>query len=84
MEPGDTLDRVRSAIAGQLNPATLTEQERVYYYELLDDELATPSADEIEAAAARGREPGAVGYDDSGRLVRSLAEGGTEVIEEEK
>jgi len=82
MEPGDTLDRVRSAIAGQLDPATLTGEERRYYYRLLDDELATPSADEIIAMAARSREPGAVGYDDSGRLVRSRQGGGVDVIEE--
>lgn len=82
MEPGDTLDRVRSAIAGQLSPATLTAEERRYYFDLLDDEMVTPSADEIEAAAARGREPGAVGYDDSGRLVRVRHDGGIDVIEE--
>lgn len=34
MEAGDDLDRVRSAIVGQLDPATLTGEERRYYYSL--------------------------------------------------
>lgn len=70
MEAGDTLDRVRSAIAGQLDPAMLTGEERRCYYSLLDDVMANPGPDEISAMARLGNEPGAVGYDDSGRLVR--------------
>lgn len=82
MEAGDTLDRVWSAIAGQRDPATLTGEERRYYHSLLDDEMANPSPDEVSAMARLGSAPGAVGYDDSGRLVRSRPGGGVDVIEE--
>jgi hypothetical protein len=82
MEASDTLDRVRSAIAGQLDPAMLTGEERRYYYRLLDAEMANPSPDEVSAMARLGSEPGAVGYDDSDHLVRSRQGGGVDVIEE--
>ena len=82
MEASDTLDRVRSAIAGQLDPATLTGEERRYYYSLLDDVMANPSPEEVSAMTRLGSEPGAVGYDDSCRLVRVRQDGGVDSIEE--
>lgn len=42
----------------------------------------SPSPEEIERMAEIGRQPGAVGYDEEGRLVRRLPNGGLEVIPE--
>lgn len=72
---GFTMDRVRAALEGRFDPGLLTERERTYYYDLLDNDLATASADEIAAMQALGREPGAVGYDDDGQLVKVGADG---------
>lgn len=64
------LERVRAALEGRFDPGQLSSDERRYYYELLDDELSTPSADEVGKMAALGAQPGAAGYDASGRLVK--------------
>ncbi|MFD2143809.1 TA system antitoxin ParD family protein [Ancylobacter oerskovii] len=69
------LDRVRAALAGHFDPGQLTPDERRYYYEQLDDALMAPSEDEIKRMAALGAEPGAVGYDASGQLVKVGADG---------
>ncbi|EJE6497442.1 hypothetical protein LWQ05_003862 [Salmonella enterica] len=69
------LDRVRAALAGRFDPGQLTPDERRYYYEQLDDAMMAPSADEVRTMAALGAEPGAVGYDASGQLVKVGADG---------
>lgn len=80
--PGFTLDRARAAIEGRFDPAELSSEERAFYYDLLDGVMARPAPAEIDAAVRRGAQAGAVGYDDKGRLVRRLANGAFEVIEE--
>jgi hypothetical protein len=80
--PGFTLDRARAAMEGRFNPAELSGEERAFYYDLLDDVMANPTPEDIAVAARRGQQAGAVGNDETGRLVRRLANGGVEVIEE--
>ena len=80
--PGFTLERVHAAIEGRFDPANLSSEERIYYYEMLDEKMTYPSAEVIAAAEKRGQQPGAVGYDEAGRLVRRRADGGLDVLEE--
>ena len=47
---------------------------------VLDYLMANPSAEEIEKAAECGRQPGAVGYDETDQLVRRKADGGFEAL----
>lgn len=83
MEDGGTLERVRPAIAGQLDPATLTGEERRYYYSLLDDVMVNPSPDGISVMARLGGEPGAVGYNKAGELVRVRADGSHQILNDD-
>lgn len=60
------------------------EAAKLLAYEAeLADGLDGPSPEEIAAAAARGREPGAVGYDGAGNLVQRQVDGSLRVIEDE-
>lgn len=79
---GFTLSRARAALAGEFDPADLSAEERTYFYDMLDDKLATPDDAEIAAMATIGSTAGAVGYDDDGRLVRVERDGSRTVIEE--
>lgn len=79
----DALHRVKAAIAGRLDPACLSDEERPYYYDLLADALANPSADEIEAMALATAGTGAVGVNEAGQLVRMEADGTETVLIEE-
>lgn len=76
------IDRARDAIEGHLDPAYLTQEERSRYYEYLDGVMANPTAEQIAAAHERGMRPGAIGYDEYGRLVRRLPDGRIEVIDD--
>ncbi|MEB1764594.1 hypothetical protein VDR48_19820 [Xanthomonas campestris pv. campestris] len=80
--PGFTLDRVRAALEGRFDAASLTANERRHYYDLLDDELASPSSAENSVMAQLGKSAGAAGYDEHGRLVRVAPDGTTTVIVE--
>lgn len=51
-------------------------------YKQLDEALANPTPGEIAAMAAIGRQPGAVGYNDTGQLIRVRADGSHEILEE--
>ncbi len=51
-------------------------------YKQLDEALANPAPEEIAAMAALGRQPGAVGYNDAGQLVRVRADGSHEILAE--
>lgn len=79
---GFGMDRVREALQGKFDPGNLSDQERRYYYDLLDDELATPSGAEVLSMSAIGREPSAAGYDDAGVLVKVGADGKTTAVPE--
>ena len=79
--PGFTLDRVRSALAGELDPGSLSDDEWSLFDDLRFEGLGegdNPAADAFAAKVAQT--PGAVGYDEQGRLVRVRADGTTEII----
>lgn len=78
--PGMTLDRVRAALAGQVDPGELEEGEFALFDDLLDQRMTLPTADALAFRARLRRTPGKVGYDESGRLVRTLPGGGVETI----
>ncbi len=81
--PGLTLDRVRAALETRLDPDELEAAEREIYEDLLGQSLDKPS-DQEEAYFAKLRETsGAVGYDENGRLVRTLPGGDVEVLDED-
>jgi hypothetical protein len=79
---GFGMDRVRAALQGKFDPGNLSEQERRYYYDLLDNDLGSPSDAEIRTMAAIGRQQGAAGYDDAGQLVTVGADGKTTAVPE--
>lgn len=77
---GGTIDRVKAAVDGRVDPAELSITERAYYYDLLDAAIAEASAAEADAIAKAGTVPGAAGYDgetifvvDSAGIVRGVA-----------
>jgi hypothetical protein len=80
--PGFDMTRIRAALDGRFNADMLSPDEMAIYEDLLSEALTTPDADEIAFFAERRARGGGVGYDDAGRLVRSLPGGGVEVIEE--
>lgn len=47
-------------------------------------DFLNPSPEEVEEMAALGREPGAVGYDGAGRLVRVRQDGSLEVLPDDE
>lgn len=79
--PGFTLDRTRAALNGQFDADQLSSEERVFFDEALGQSFATPSPDVEDYFAGMAAKGGGVGYDDEGRLVRGLPDGGSEVID---
>ena len=73
IERSDMFDyaRVRAALAAELSPDDLTPEEHVVWFDELDDHMAAPGEDSQVAAAYQklGRQPGAAGYDEHGKLV---------------
>lgn len=67
--PGFTLDRVRRALAGELEPGDLTAAELPYYDDSFLQQLIDPPLLTADQLAARGRRPGAVGLDEAGHLI---------------
>ncbi len=80
--PGFDMQRVRAALNGRLDAELLSHDERLAFEESLGEALDTPSAKSVQSMNKLRYEGGAVGYDEHGRLVRRLAGGGIEVIED--
>ena len=78
--PGFTLDRVRAAVEGRLNPDSLTEAEAILYEDLAWAAAGAPTQGALAFAEAIRAHPGAVGDDEHGRMVRVLADGSLEII----
>lgn len=76
------LTRVYAALEGQFNADMLSPDEMEIYEDLLGESFKTPSRNSIEFIKEFNQEGDAVGYDDEGRLVRTLPGGGVEVLEE--
>ncbi|TKR56994.1 hypothetical protein D7I39_01470 [Allopusillimonas ginsengisoli] len=60
----------------------LSSNELMTFEESLGNALATPSAKSTQDMKALRDAGGAVGYDDQGRLIRTLPDGGVEVLED--
>lgn len=80
--PGFDMTRIRAALDGRFNADMLSPDELEIYEDLLAEALATPDAEELAFFDQLAKQGGAVGYDESGRYVRTLPGGGVEVIEE--
>ena len=78
--PGFTLDRVRAAVDGRVDPDRLSEDEAILYEDLEWQAVLIPTARSLAFAEAIKVEPGAVGDDEQGRMVRVLPDGSREVI----
>lgn len=77
---GESFDRVRRALAGELIMDELTADElRVYDHALLL-RFAHPSAAERSSMAALGQQSGAVGLNDAGDLVERSQDGKLHVL----
>ena len=76
--PGVSMDRVRAALAGKTTFEKLTTVEQTAFLEQFGAEW---DAETQEAYAALGRQVGAVGRDESGRLVRREADGSLRPID---
>lgn len=75
-----TMDHIQAALEGRLDPANLNPAAREYYYDALWNQMANVAQDNAAEIRAHIDAGGAVGYDDQGRLVRSLKGGGVEVL----
>lgn len=80
--PGFDIDRVRAALNGQLDVQLLSRNELMAFEESLGNAMAAPSTKSIQDMKALREAGGAVGYDEQGRLIRTLPGGGFEVLED--
>ncbi|WP_435104905.1 TA system antitoxin ParD family protein [Arhodomonas sp. AD133] len=80
--PGFTLDRVRAAFEQRFDPDDLTAAEREIFEDLRGAAMDAPSKAKDDFLAELRQRTGTVGYDERGRLVRTLPDGGVEVLEE--
>ena len=78
--PGYTLDRVRAALEGRFSPDDLSEDEFAIFEDLEWQAVLIPTASSLAFAEAIKVEPGAVGDDEQGRMVRVLPDGSREFI----
>ena len=78
--PGFTLDRVRAALTGVLDPGELSEDEWRLFDGMRFEAIAQPHEEARGFFEALRTQPGAVGYDENDRLVRVREDGSTEVI----
>jgi len=80
--PGFTLDRIHAALEGRFSPSGLGEDELEIYYDLLGQQQSGRREAERSALAKElMNEPGNVGYDEAGNLIRTLGGGQIEIIE---
>lgn len=77
-----TLDRIRAAIAEELDADELDDGEFHLFMALFADYLMKPNSESDALAVKMLSEGGYVGDDDQGRLVRTLPGGGVERIDE--
>ncbi|WP_147269654.1 hypothetical protein [Rhodanobacter denitrificans] len=80
---GYTLDRVYAALRGEFDADLLELDEQVVFTDLLAEYLMGPNAEGEAFAAKMCSEGGYVGFDDQGRLVRTMPGGHVEVIEDQ-
>jgi hypothetical protein len=80
--PGFTLTRVKAALAGELDPGELSEDEWALYDDLAMDDMAelSPTPASTDFYARLKNRVGSVGYDAEGRLVKRKADGTDEVL----
>ena len=78
--PGFSLDRVRAALAGELDAGELSEDEWRLFDDIRFDAIAQPDNEANAFFEALRTQAGAVGYDEEGGLVRVREDGSTEVI----
>jgi len=77
---GHSLDRIHAALERRFSPSDLSDDELEIYLDLLGQRQNS----EAERSAFAGEvmnEPGNVGYDEAGNLVRTLGGNKVEIIE---
>ena len=80
--PGFTLARVRAALAGTLDAGSLSDDEWTLFEDMRFSALGEDPNPAVDAYFAElGRQPGAVGDDAAGRLLRIGPDGSAKVIE---
>lgn len=80
--PGLTLDRIYAALEGRFSPSDLSEDELAIYYDLRGKrQNGRSEAARSTFAKELMNEPGNVGYDTDGNLVRTLGGGKVEIID---
>jgi hypothetical protein len=80
--PGFTLDRIHAALERSFSPSDLSEEEQEIYFDLLGQQQSGRREAERSAFAKElMNEPGNVGYDEAGNLIRTLGGGQIEIIE---
>jgi hypothetical protein len=80
--PGYTVDRVRAALAGALDPADLAENELQIFDERAWVSGGEPSEEAKKFFADLRQTPGAVGDDEQGRLVRVADDGSLQRLDD--
>lgn len=81
--PGRTLDRVYAALRGEFDADLLEPDEARLFMDLFAEYLARPNPEGVALAAMMYTEGGYVGEDEQGRLIRTLPNGGLEVISDQ-
>jgi len=76
--PDFSYARVCAVLEGRATIEALSEGERAALFDGLGDALANPTQREQDFYAAIGRQPGATGRDEQGRLVQNIAQGDVE------
>jgi hypothetical protein len=79
---GRTLDRVRAAVQGEFRADLLEPDEERLFHDMWAVNMAGPNPERDALVAKMYAEGGYVGEDESGRLIRTVAVGGVEVIHE--
>jgi ParD-like antitoxin of type II ParDE toxin-antitoxin system len=77
--PGFTLERVRAALDGTFSPSDLEDDEQAIFFELLGKRHSA-GADQAAFAAELLQEPGNVGYDGDGNLVKTVGGGKLKIV----
>lgn len=78
--PGYTLDRVHAALRGEFDADLLEPDEAILFADLFAEYMSAPNAESIAWAAKMREEGGYVGEDEEGRLIRTLPDGGYQVV----
>jgi len=81
-DPGYTLERVRAAARGEFDADLLEPDEERLFHNMWSVYMVGPNPERDGFVAKMRAEGGYVGEDEQGRLVRTIAGGGIEILQD--